>query len=384
MERKWPRAVYETAGLLLALALIVIGVRAQSVELRPPTVPQPKAEEVYKNIQVLNGITADQMGPTMQLFQASLGVDCEFCHVEKRELDTKKTKRTAREMIQMVFALNKNNFGGRNEVTCYTCHRGSTHPAGPAPAAAADFRGVRSGKEVEVGDTTRGQDEGEASGPPPDRLLDNYVKALGGMGALGRISSRIQKGTVTDHAGRKFGVDLYYKAPDRSLQVLHTPEGDLIEAFLGDAGWGKIATALPRGNQARQNEVDAAKLEDQLYLATHLKQILGGLRAGRPEKVGDLEAYIVHATALGRVPVKLYFDQNSGNLLRLAYYTQTPFGYNPTQIDFTEYRDADGIKVPFRWTIAKVAARYAIQIDQLQQNVLIDDAKFSLPARPAP
>ena len=384
MERKWPRAVCETSGFLLVLALVAIGVRAQSVGLRPPAVPQPKAEEVYKNIQVLNGITADQMGPTMQLFQTSLGVDCEFCHVEKRELDTKKAKRTAREMIRMVFALNRNNFGGGNEVTCYTCHRGSTQPAGPAPAAAADFRGLRSGKETEVEDTKRGQDEDAAGGPPPNRLLDNYVKALGGMEALGRISSRIQKGTVTDHAGRSFGVELYYKAPDRSLQILHSPEGDVIEAFIGDAGWGKIASALPRSNEARQNEVDAAKLEDELYLATHLKQMLGGLRAGLPEKVGDREASIFHATAFGRVPVKLYFDQSSGNLLRLVYYTQMAFGYNPTQIDFAEYRDADGIKVPFRWTIAKVAARFTIRIDQLQQNVPIDDAEFSLPTRPVP
>ena len=103
-----------------------------------------------------------------------------------------------------------------------------------------------------------------------------------------------------------------------------------------------------------------------------------------PEKVGGRETYIVHATAFGRVPVKFYFDQNSGNLLRLVYYTQMAFGYNPTQIDFTEYRDADGINAPFLWTVAKVAARFTIQIDQLEQNVPLDDAKFPLPAKPAP
>jgi hypothetical protein len=381
MERKWTRAAWKTSGLLLALALAVIEVRAQSAGLQPPLAPQPKAEEVYQNIQVLNGITADQMGPTMQLFAASLGVDCEFCHVTNRALDTKQAKRTAREMIRMVFALNRTTFEGRNEVTCYTCHRGSTQPAGPAPPAAADFRGLRPGNEA---DTEQGQGQDEAGGPPPDQLLDNYVQALGGMDALGKIASRIQKGTVTDHAGRSFGVELYSQAPDRSLQILHTPEGDVIEAFIGEAGWGKIATALPRGNQARQNEIDAARLEDQLYLATHLKQILGGLRAGSPERVGGREAYVVHATAFERVPVQFYFDRNSGNLLRLVYYTQMAFGYNPTQIDFAEYRSADGVQVPIRWTIAKVAAHFAIQIDQLQQNVPIDEVTFSLPPRPAP
>jgi hypothetical protein len=55
----------------------------------------------------------------------------------------------------------------------------------------------------------------------------------------------------------------------------------------------------------------------------------------------------------------------------------------PVQIDYADYRDADGIKIPFRWTLARPNGRFSIQIDSVQQNVPVDDAKFAKPAAPA-
>src|SRR4051794_32317506 len=91
---------------------------------------KPKmAEDVFKNIQVLKGTSADQFIPTMQFIGASLGVECDFCHVERAfEKDDKKPKQIARKMMQMMFAINKDNFDGQREVTCYSCHRGSMKP----------------------------------------------------------------------------------------------------------------------------------------------------------------------------------------------------------------------------------------------------------------
>ncbi len=88
-----------------------------------------KAEEQFKNIQVLKGIPADQLFPTMQFIAASLGVQCDFCHVQGAfEKDDKKTKLKARQMMQMMFAINANNFDGHRAVTCNSCHNGTTKP----------------------------------------------------------------------------------------------------------------------------------------------------------------------------------------------------------------------------------------------------------------
>jgi hypothetical protein len=71
-------------------------------------------EQVYKNIQVLKRVPADQLIPSMQFVTASLGVHCDFCHVERAfEKDDKETKQTARKMMRMMFAINEDNFDGR-------------------------------------------------------------------------------------------------------------------------------------------------------------------------------------------------------------------------------------------------------------------------------
>src|SRR5271154_2693966 len=120
-------AIVVTCGVVIGGAKAQSGAPSQAVN---PAGPK-KAEEQFKNIQALKGNPADQLIPAMQFIIASLGVECQFCHVEGAfEKDDKKTKQSARKMIEMMFAINKDNFEGHREVTCYSCHRGSTTPVG--------------------------------------------------------------------------------------------------------------------------------------------------------------------------------------------------------------------------------------------------------------
>src|SRR2546425_2467200 len=89
------------------------------------------AEQVNKNIQVFEGLPNSQLLTVMHFMRTSLGVRCDYCHVAengKYWMDDKPAKQTARRMLQMVFEINKANFGGRTVVSCNTCHRGSTKP----------------------------------------------------------------------------------------------------------------------------------------------------------------------------------------------------------------------------------------------------------------
>ena len=119
------------AVFAFSLALAIAGVHEKSVTAQTPaSAGAPKtAAQQFKNIEVLKDIPADQLIPAMQFIAASLGVECEFCHVRGAfEKDDKKPKVTARRMINMMMAINANNFDGEREVTCYSCHRGSMHP----------------------------------------------------------------------------------------------------------------------------------------------------------------------------------------------------------------------------------------------------------------
>src|SRR6202051_3113882 len=332
-----------------------------------------KAEEQFKNIQVLKGIPADQLIPAMQFITASLGVECEFCHVEGAfEKDDKKPKQTARKMMEMMFAINQDNFDGHREVTCYSCHRGSADPVGMPPVMTEEPKAA-------VGEASEGEaGEGkEPSGPPPEQLFDKYLLAVGGADAIEKATSRVMKGTIT-FGDRNIPVEIFSKDPDKRVSFTHTPEGDSVTAFDGQEGW----LAFP-GRPLREMhgpDVGAAAMDADLHFAAHLKGMFRETRLQGKQKIGDHEAYAIVGLREGKTPLRLYFDEQSGLLVRLVRFGETPLGRLPTQIDYADYRDADGVKIPFRWTLARPGGRFTIQISDVKQNVPVDDAKFAKPA----
>ena len=241
MRMRSRRTVSCIAGIALALALVVLMVHAQSGPAQSVPSGGKVAEEVYKNIQVLKGVPADQVIPAMQFISASLGVECEHCHVEHAfDKDDKKPKQTARKMIQMMFAINKDSFNGHREVTCYSCHHGASDPVGTPIIA----------EEEPKPEPRTAMNAGGANPvvmPTADRLLEKFVQALGGADALHRISTRVEKGTLTGFGGRQLPVEVFAKAPGKRLSVMHLPNGDSITAYDGRVGW----LGNPGGRRAR-------------------------------------------------------------------------------------------------------------------------------------
>ena len=359
---------FVTGALLLTAALAVLGARAQS-----PAAPK-LAEEQFKNIKVLKGVPAEQIFPSMQFITASLGVECEYCHVRgdkglEFEKDDKKNKVTARKMMEMMFAINKDNFEGHREVTCYSCHRGAADPIAtplvatgdekpePAPAKPGDAKPVL---------------------PPADQLLDKYLSAVGGAAALQKVASRVEKGKI-DANGHQLPIEVYAKAPDKRFSAMHLPNGDSITAFDGKQGWLSNA-GHPHPMSAAEN--DAARIDSDFYFPSHVKTLFQKFTVAPGEKIDGHDTYLVVGRNEGQPPMRLYFDQQSGLLVRLVRYAETALGRMPTQIDYADYRDADGIKIPYRWTLARPGNRFTIQIDEVKQNVPVDDAKFTAPPPP--
>ncbi|HKW33522.1 MAG TPA: c-type cytochrome [Candidatus Acidoferrum sp.] len=357
--------------------LTVLGFALASAQSTPPKPTSeagaaPKlAEEEYKNIQALKGIPAEQVIPSMQFIATSLGVECEYCHVpHQMDKDDKKPKVTARKMINMMMAINRENFEGHRDVTCYSCHRGSANPvATPIVSADEPKREPTEGKPGEA----------KPAFPPADQLLDKYIGAIGGAEELQRVISRVQKGTLTAFGGQHFPVDVYSKAPEKRLSVMHLANGDSVTAFDGKQGWLSVPGRVHMMSAA---ENTAAQMDADLYLPLHLRTLYKAFRVDGGEKIDGHETYFVMGRNPGQPPISLYFDKDSGLLLRLIRYAETPLGRNPTQIDYSDYRDANGLKVPFRWTISRPGNQFTVQVEQLQQNVPVDDAKFVVPAPP--
>jgi photosynthetic reaction center cytochrome c subunit len=380
MNRKWILIAVGMFALLMAGGAEMVTAKAQS-RTTPATPAGPKkAEEQFKNIQILKGIPADQLIPAMQFITASLGVNCEFCHVEgAREKDDKKPKQTARKMMEMMFAINKNNFEGHREVTCYSCHRGSTDPVGTPPVAPDESKPAtvetRPAEEVKA----EGAEAKEAKGPSPDQLFDQYLQSMGGAGAIDKITSRVMKGTIT-FGDRNVPIDIFSKDPDKRISFTRTPDGDSVTAFDGREGW----LGFP-GRPAREmhgSEIDAAAMDADLHFAAHLVGMFTEAQVRGTEKIGSHDAYFVLGRREGKPPLSLYFDAESGLLVRLVRFGETPLGWLPTQIDYEDYRAVGGVKIPYRWTLARPGGRFTIQVSEVKQNVPVDDAKFAKPPSP--
>jgi photosynthetic reaction center cytochrome c subunit len=340
------------------------------------------AEQVFKNIEILKGVPAGQVIPAMQFMTASLGVPCTFCHVEDHfEKDDKKPKQVARDMMQMMFALNKNNFEGHREVTCYSCHRGAPNPLTiPAVGAESQPHPAAAGGHAVAGNAPAAPSL-PANLPTVSQLLDNYIRALGGSAAIEKITTRLEKGSTTFH-GQPQAVEIFTQAPDKQSIVRHMSGGEsVVTTFDGRSGWS-IAPDRP-AREMHEADLAAARIDADLQFPLHIQQIFPGLRLEYPEKINDRDAYLLLAIREGQPPVKLYFDEQSGLLVRMIRYSETPLGRNPTQIDYADYREVNGVEIPLRVTTSQPGNASTIQFEEVQQNLAIDPAKFAKP-KPLP
>lgn len=370
------RTILGATGMAVVYLLGVAWAGGQA----PPEQRPPMAEEVFKNVQVLKGIPVNDFMGTMGIFSGALGMTCTDCHTagdtwETYALDNPR-KLTARKMILMMFQINRANFGGRQVVTCYTCHRGSDHPT-VTPNLTTLYNLEPAPADILV----------QAPGAPSaDQVLDTYIHALGGADRLAAVTSFAGTGTSVGFGpeGDKRPFEIFAKAPGQRTTIIHTLDGDSTTAYDGRAGW----VAAPHNPvpvlALTGGDLDGARLDADLSFPARIKQALGKWRVGLPETIDDRDVQVVQGTSAGGAIATLYFDKESGLLVRQVRYADSPVGRIPTQIDYADYRDVAGVKMPFRWTVAWLSGQDTVELTQVRVNVPIDAAKFAKPAPPAP
>jgi len=282
-------------------------------------------------------------------------------------------------MILMVDAFNKANFGGKREVTCYSCHRGDTRPK-VTPSLADQYS------------TPPPDDPDEVEIPQPpipnalsaDQIMDKYIQAVGGAQRLATVGSFAARGTYEgfDTSEEKVPVDIYAKAPNQRTTIVHLDSGENIRTFDGRNAWNTSAgTFLPLPVLELTNgERDGAELDAGLAFPGQIKKLLKNWQTGfPPSRIDNNEVEILQGTSASNTPVKLYFDKKSGLLVRLVRYTDTVLGLIPTQIDYSDYRDVSGVKMPFHLVTTWTDGRSTTELTSIQANVAIDAAKFAKP-----
>jgi photosynthetic reaction center cytochrome c subunit len=348
----------------------------------PPQQKTSMAEQTFKNIRVLKGIPVDQLMATMGFFSASLGETCTDCHSAEsggnweKYADDNPRKETARRMIGMMNAINKTYFGGKREITCYSCHRGVERP--DVTPSLAELYGPP---------TLREPDElrEPATAASADQVLDKYLQALGGPERLHNLTSFAAQGTYQGYEDEKHPVDVFAKGPDQLSIVVHTSAGDSATTFDGRTGWiaGPPTERPVTLLELTGGDLAGARLDAALAFPSQLQQAFTQWRAGSSSTIDGHDVQMIQATGDGRYPVNLYFDSKSGLLARVVRYTDSPVGLNPTQIDYTDYREVAGVRMPFRVTVTWLDGKSIMELSAVQPNVPIDVAKFARPAAPS-
>ena len=350
-----------------------------------PAPRPPMAEEVFKNIQVLRGIPVDQFMGTMGIFSAATGLNCTDCHVDEsggnweKYADDNARKQTARRMVLMMQAINKANFGGRQVVTCNTCHRGNS-----SPNVMPSLNGLYgSPPPDEPGDPVV-QAQGQ---PSADQILDQYLQAVGGVQRLNALTSFVAKGTYLgfDDAD-KSPVDVFAKAPGLRATIVHGLSGDTTTTFDGRSGWiAAPATDKPVPLLAiTGQDLDGVRLEAEVFFPARIKQSLTNWRVGFPAAIDDRDVRVVQGNTAGGGVATLCFDAQSGLLARLIRYSDSPVGRIVTRVDYGDYRDVAGVKIPFHWVVTWLNGRSTFDLTEVRPNVQIDAARFAKPAPSVP
>jgi photosynthetic reaction center cytochrome c subunit len=374
------------AGVLTVCLLGVTIVRAQTGAAAPVGEKPLLSEQAFKDVQVLRGIPVKEFMETMGFFAASLSLNCTDCHGEAsgsswaRYADNTPLKTTSRRMIQMVNAINKTNFGGAPFITCYTCHRGSQRPK-RIPSLAQQYSTPPDDDPDEI--------ELNAAVPvkmTAEQILDRYIQAVGGAAAA-KLTSFTAKGTYEgfDSDFEQVAVDVYAKAPDSRATVIHMRAGDNVTAFDGREAWAAGPSDLTPVTlfSLVGDSLDGARLDARLAFPGQIKQVLTDWRTGFPPlSIENRPVDVIEGRTPAKSRVKLYFDRQTGFLVRSVRYSVTAVGTVPITVVYSNYRDVPelGVKIPYTWQVTWTNGRGTYNVTALQPNAAIDAARFGRPA----
>jgi photosynthetic reaction center cytochrome c subunit len=371
--------VWSALGTAVLWAVAVVFVSGQAA----PAQNQLLAENVFKNVTVLRGIPVDEFMGTMGVFSAALGFSCEDCHTASSNdwanyaKDVSPRKQMARRMVTMMTEINKQYFGGRQVVTCFSCHRGSNRPK--VTPSLVMLYGTPLLDELDVL-----LPPGPPGTPTAEQILDKYLQAVGGAAAA-KLTSYTAKGTYSGYGPEGFPrpVEIYAKAPNQRAVIVRDKEaGDNTTVFSGAAGWVSAPFKPVEVMELHGAELDSARADAELMFPGNVKGALTNMRSST-DFINDRSVLAVQGNK-GAALVTLYFDEETGLLTRAVRSTPSPVGRLPVQMDYSDFRDVAGVKIPFKWRMTWLDGRSNFELTEVQPNVTIDAARFGRPGPPKP
>jgi hypothetical protein len=270
-------------------------------------------------------------------------------------------------MMQMVVDLNAKSFGGEPAITCYTCHHGQHDPQSviPLPQPAPEPR--------------RDARRGRPTLPTVDEVLIQYENAIGGADAVKKITSRVAKGALVPMRGDELPMEVMKLSPNKYLTLVTSKErGAMIWCFDGIKGWMSDKEGV---EEAEAGDLARLKRDAPLFPIMRLRELSTQLHMKWKDTVNGATAFILAAEVGEKSTEQYYIDSTSGLLVRRIVLTETMLGLIPEQVEYSDYRTVDGVKIPFLVRMSSVDPRESTtrRITSVEHNVSIDEKKFIMP-----
>jgi hypothetical protein len=278
-------------------------------------------------------------------------------------------------MAQMVKTINQTNFGGRQMVTCWTCHRGISTPSVTPP-----LDSIYGEPPVSPPDILPAAPPATSGTPPADQILDKFVQALGGAEQIAKLTSYTAKGTSQLFGEVKADpAEIYAKAPNQLASTVHQREGDQTRTYDGKEAWVMLPLTVVGKYPLTGSLLEGGKLDAEMAFLGRIKQFFPSWRVSYPSSIDGRDVYVVQGTGIQNFIATFYFDKQTGLLTRMIHYANSAVGRVPTQIDYSDYRPVAGVMMPFKWTYGWVSGREEYALTDVQPNVAVDAAKFAKP-----
>jgi zinc protease len=215
--------------------------------------------------------------------------------------------------------------------------------------------------------------------PTSDQILDHYLQAVGGRDAWMKLTSRVSTGTIDIPAANISGtLDLKEKAPNQTLAVVTLGGAAFRQAFDGKVGWSDDPRSGLR--ELSGDELEETRRDADFSHPVDMRILYKKFVVLDAEKVDEHDAFLMEVTPENGAPEKMYFDSATGLLIRVVSQRHTPDGVTPIQIDVSDYREVDGIMLPFSIHQAAGEMEFTMKLNEIHHNVDIDSAQFSKPA----
>ena len=229
-----------------------------------------------------------------------------------------------------------------------------------------------------------GATQAAAAMPSADQVLDHYVQAIGGRAAWQKLNSRVSKGSIEIPAMDNLTgtVEIHEKAPNSMLAVINLGGGVFRQGFDGSTAWSDN----PRDGLRvlSGGELTDAGREADFYHPLDLRKNYSKLTVTGIARVNEHDTYVLEAAREKGAPDKMYFDVQSGLLVRSVNQRYTPDGLTEFQADVDDYTALDGVKLPFTVRQSGGGSAFVIHFTEVQHNVELLDGQFAKPAAEPP